>query len=530
LDELGEYNEFEGIELIDIHSIYKTFSNTGARQTTAGIRHPASGKHPESTIAYILYTSGTTGVPKAVIVEHKSVVRLVTNTGYIDFSRYDRLLQTGALSFDASTFEIWGALKNGLTLYLEKKETILSANNMKEIVNRYGIDVLWMTSALFNHHVQEDIRLFKGIKHLLVGGDVVSPGHVNRLRKEYPGIRVTNGYGPTENTTFSTTLAVERDYPDKIPIGKPISNSKTYIVNKNNRLCPIGVPGELLVGGDGLARGYLNNPELTSEKFVNYKEIEIARSSKLEAGSDKEKRQQTQQNETAPSFPNNQYPITDNYLYRTGDFARWLPDGNIEFLGRIDHQVKIRGFRIELGEIETRLLTHPEIKEAVVLNRESKKDDKFLCAYYVTCEKQEAEPEPDLRQYLSQGLPDYMNPSFFLKLDKIPLTPNGKIDRIALSQYPISNLQTQTHTVHRGPRNKREEKLRRIWAKILGTKEQEIGMDDNFFDIGGHSLSATGMASQIHKEFDVKLPLAEIFKNTSIMTLAETIKKKSQDK
>ncbi|MCP4155224.1 MAG: amino acid adenylation domain-containing protein, partial [bacterium] len=221
--------------------------------------------------AYVIYTSGTTGKPKAVVIAHRSVVRLVANTNYLDFNRYDRLLQTGALSFDASTFEIWGALENGLTLYMESKENILSNNKLKEIVSKYGIDVLWMTSALFNYHVQEDISIFEGIKHLLVGGDVVSPGTVNRLRKKYHGIRVTNGYGPTENTTFSTSLKVEKDYLDKIPIGKPISNSTAYIVNKNNRLCPIGVPGELLVGGDGLAYGYLNNPELTAEKFINYK-------------------------------------------------------------------------------------------------------------------------------------------------------------------------------------------------------------------------------------------------------------------
>ncbi|MCP4150975.1 MAG: AMP-binding protein, partial [bacterium] len=219
-------------------------------------------------LAYIIYTSGTTGQPKAVMVEHRGVVRLVANTGYIDFSRYQRLLQTGTLSFDASTFEIWGALVNGLTLYQVKKEDILFVDNMKEKVSRYGIEVLWMTSALFNHHFQEDPGIFKGIKHLLVGGDVVSPTQVNRLRGEYPAIKVTNGYGPTENTTFSTSLSVEREYSDKIPIGKPIANSTAYIMDKSFHLCPIGVPGELLVGGDGLSRGYLNNPELTAERFI----------------------------------------------------------------------------------------------------------------------------------------------------------------------------------------------------------------------------------------------------------------------
>ncbi|MCP4213725.1 MAG: AMP-binding protein, partial [bacterium] len=259
----------KGIEIIDLSAL-----NTENRQERDGCREPAgfddrpSARQCTSSLAYIIYTSGTTGRPKAVMVEHGSVVRLVADTDYIDFKRYGSLLQTGTLSFDASTFEIWGALENGLTLYVVEKDDILSAGKLKEIVSRYGIDVMWMTSALFNHHVGEDVGIFKSIKHLLVGGDVVSPVHVNRLRKEFPGIRVTNGYGPTENTTFSTCLAVEREYHDTIPIGAPISNSTAYIVDGNGRPCPIGVPGELLVGGDGLARGYLNHPELTAERFI----------------------------------------------------------------------------------------------------------------------------------------------------------------------------------------------------------------------------------------------------------------------
>ncbi|MCP4151589.1 MAG: AMP-binding protein, partial [bacterium] len=213
LNEIDELKDFgEGVEIIDINTIYDLSPTTENRHPASGIRYTAAN------LAYIIYTSGTTGHPKGVMVEHRSVVRLVCNTDYVDFSRCDRLLQTGTLSFDASTFEIWGALENGLTLYLVKKENILSVDNLKKIVRNFGIDVIWMTSALFNHHVQEEVGLFKNIKHLVVGGDVVSPLHVNRLRKEYPGIRITNGYGPTENTTFSVCQAVDRNYFDKIPI------------------------------------------------------------------------------------------------------------------------------------------------------------------------------------------------------------------------------------------------------------------------------------------------------------------------
>ncbi|MCP4152853.1 MAG: AMP-binding protein, partial [bacterium] len=230
-------------------------------------------------------------------------------------------------------------------------------------------------------------------------------------------------------------------------------------------------------------------------------------------------------------YPNNQYPLTNNHLYRTGDLGRWLPDGNIEFLGRVDLQVKIRGYRIELGEIENRLLTHPEIKETVVLDLESKDGDKTLNAYYITESTRQPDsgtlPPAGLKDYLTQFLPDYMIPTFFTRLERIPLTPNGKIDRKALAQIQISKLQTQTYTA---PRNEIEVNMTEIWADLLATPKKEIGIDSDFFQIGGHSLKATILVSKIHKEFNIKLPLAEIFKNATIRTLAVTITKFKEEK
>ncbi|MCP4158365.1 MAG: AMP-binding protein, partial [bacterium] len=248
----------------------------------------------------------------------------------------------------------------------------------------------------------------------------------------------------------------------------------------------------------------------------------------------KEKKERTliTNNHLSPSFPNNQYLITDNHLYRTGDLARWLPDGNIEFMGRIDLQVKIRGFRIELGEIETRLLTHPEIKEAVVLAHETKGGDKTLCAYYVVEKLQHPKPGPqhpasDLKDYLSQTLPGYMIPTHFIRQEKIPLTPTGKIDRKTLSQIQITKLKTQTYIA---PRDETEKKMTEIWTDILGYPREKLGIDDDFFQIGGHSLNTTQLASKIHKEFDVKLTLANIFENSSIRALSEILKTSVKEK
>ncbi|MCP4154588.1 MAG: amino acid adenylation domain-containing protein, partial [bacterium] len=267
-----------------------------------------------------------------------------------------------------------------------------------------------------------------------------------------------------------------------------------------------------------LARGYLNQPELTAQRFVK-----DSRQSAVDSRQ-KEKSQQTQQNASTSSFHENQYPIPDNTLYHTGDLARWRPDGNIEFMGRSDHQVKIRGYRIELGEIENCLLKHPQINETLVITRKTGNDENVICAYYVentaTKPQQRRRDETGYKNYLNQYLPEYMLPAYYIKLEKIPITPNGKVDRKALTQYPLAKTQT---TAHNAPRNEKEKKLAAIWTALLGNQTQTVGIDDNFFDIGGHSLKATIMASEIQKEFNVKVPLTEIFKTPTIRQLAENL-------
>ncbi|RIU88011.1 AMP-binding protein, partial [Oceanobacillus picturae] len=242
-----------------------------------------------SDSAYVIYTSGTTGKPKGVLCEHRNVVRLVKNTNYIKFKDDDRILQTGPMVFDASTFEVWGALLNGLELYLAKNETILLPEHLEAFVDEHNITILWLTSELFNQIAEENISVFKALRYLLVGGDVLSPKYISVVRKQFTNLKILNGYGPTENTTFSTTYLIEKEYSSRIPIGKPIANSKAYIVDKHYNLNPIGLYGQLCVSGDGLSRGYLNRAELTAEKFVD---------NPFESG---------------------------KKMYKTGDLARWLP-------------------------------------------------------------------------------------------------------------------------------------------------------------------------------------------------------------
>jgi amino acid adenylation domain-containing protein len=432
-----------------------------------------------SQLAYIIYTSGSTGKPKGVMIEQRSIIRLVKNPNYISFKEDDRILQTGAVVFDASTFEIWGALLNGLQLCLVNEEVILDAVKVGREIVAQRITIMWLTAPLFNKLANQRPAIFKSLRFLLVGGDLLSPSHINKVRRVCPDTQIINGYGPTENTTFSTCFPIDRDYEDNIPIGKPISNSTAYILNQHNQLCPVGVTGELCVGGSGLSRGYLNQPELTKEKFIDN-----------------------------PFDPGER-------LYRTGDLARWLPDGNIEFWGRIDRQVKLRGFRVELGEIENRLSNYSGVTEVALAVKDEAPGSKFLCAYFVSDREI---PCHELREYLAKDLPDYMIPSRLIRLEKMPLNVNGKIDWQALPD-PAGPL--DTGVAYEPPASEIENKLVALWQVIL--KVTRIGIHDNFFDLGGHSLNAAELLSQIHKEFGVELPLRDVFANPTIQELGENL-------
>jgi amino acid adenylation domain-containing protein len=479
------------------------------------------GKAEPSNLAYIIYTSGSTGRPKGVMVEHKNVVRLVKNTDYIQFREGDRLLQTGAVEFDVSTFEIWGSFLNGLSLYLVPKEEILAVEQVGEIIRKYDIGTMWLTSPLFNQLSGIDIEIFKGLRNLLVGGDVLSPIHIDKVRRRFPRLNIINGYGPTENTTFSTTFLITREYKGRIPIGKPIANSTVYIVDEAGGLVPVGVPGELWAGGDGVSRGYLNNPELTKEKFLRGSRDTCGAAIKNVHGGDTSRKASyvvfaLQMLPHAVGFFQKEPPGRRRY-YKTGDLCRWLPDGNIDFIGRKDQQVKVRGFRIELGEIEKQLRKIKGISEAVVIAREDPTNRKYLCAYIVS---ESAIDLHEIKGSLGRALPAYMIPSYVMPVDHIALTPNGKVDRGALP-VPGSGLKAGDNYV--APGNESEEKMVEIWAETLGLDKGAIGVKDNFFERGGDSLKAAILTAKIHKVFNLRMALEEIFRTPTVEGICSLI-------
>ncbi|WP_426446147.1 amino acid adenylation domain-containing protein [Paenibacillus sp. S-38] len=432
------------------------------------------------SLAYILYTSGSTGRPKGVMVEHRSVVRLVRNTNYVALNEGTRILQTGAVVFDATTFEIWGALLNGGVLCFVPQEAILDAAKLKAAIRGLGINTMWLTAPLFNQLSQQEKGLFEGLHTLIVGGDVLSVPHINRVLEEHPRLRLVNGYGPTENTTFSTTHAIEGIQESAVPIGRPIANSTAYVVDPAMNLMPVGTWGELLVGGDGVARGYLNRPELNEEKFI-------------------------------PS------PFrAAERCYRTGDLVRWRADGVLEYKGRIDSQVKIRGYRIETGEVETELLKHLGVKDAVVVPLKDEAGLYELAAYYVA----EGTLTPrELRTSLAQELPAYMLPSYFVPMDVLPLTPNGKVDRRAL---PAPDDSAADQADFEAPSTAMELRLEPLWRAVLSLK-RPVGRKDNFFEIGGHSLRATKLVAQVHKELGINIQLKDIFKYPTLERMADEL-------
>jgi tyrocidine synthetase-3 len=445
---------------------------------------PPAGGHGGS-LAYVMYTSGTTGQPKGVMVEHRSVLRLVLNANYLQFRDNLTILQTGALEFDASTFEIWGALLNGGQLVLASKTKILGPYELERVIRRHAINTMWMTAPLFNHMVEENVNVFAGLSHLLVGGDVLSPRHIRKVQGLFETITVINCYGPTENTTFSTTWQFPKDGWETIPIGAPISNSTVFVLDRYLRLQPVGVNGELYVGGEGVARGYLNAPALTNERFVLN-------------------------------------PFGDGTLYRTGDIGRFRDDGAIDFLGRADQQVKIRGFRVGLEEIEHALLEIPEVGEAIVLARHENEagTTKYLAAWVVA---EEGVEERVLQDHLASRLPAYMIPSYFMFLDELPLTANGKVNRWALPN-PESMFVDCNYA---SPSDDLERELVHLWAGVLSLPPENIGVSDDFFRLGGHSLKATLMAARAHRRFNVPVPLGEVFRDPTIRGLSAYIRSRS---
>jgi amino acid adenylation domain-containing protein len=459
----------------------------------AGNSHSLENSTTPGSLAYVMYTSGSTGKPKGVMVEQKNVVRLVRNSNYLDFADTGRLLMTGVLVFDVTTFEIWGPLSNGLTLFPVDQAVLLDAGQLGEILKKNAISILHLIPQLFNHLAVKHPGIFKLLEYLLVGGDIVKPEYIYKVKNRNKNLKILHMYGPTENTTFSTYLPVENNYNSALPIGKPTSNSTVYIVDKNVKLQPVGIAGELCTGGKGVARGYMNRPELTAEKFIKNPFISLT--------------------------GNDRYSMFNDRLYRTGDMGRWLPDGNIDFLGRGDTQVKIRGIRIELGEIESQILKYETIDEVVVLIREDKSGDKNLCAYIAGTRDRGDIDAPGLRRYLSRVLPYYMVPSYFVLMDRIPVNTNGKVDRSAL---PSPEIKAEDDYV--APRDAVEMKLVEIWVGVLGAAPDSIGIDDNFFQLGGHSLKTTILVAKIHKEMNVNIPVTEIFARPVIREAAKYIK------
>ncbi|MDX9972356.1 MAG: amino acid adenylation domain-containing protein, partial [FCB group bacterium] len=447
---------------------------------------PPSVQTSGDTAAYVMYTSGSTGLPKGVLVAHRNVTRLLLNTNYVHLGPDETLLQFAPMSFDAATFEIWGALLHGGKLVVCDVERP-SLRELGDIVKRRGVTTLWLTAGLFHPMVDHELESLKGLRQLLAGGDVLSPDHVRRALTGLPGCTVINGYGPTECTTFSCCYPMRNAEAvgDAVSIGGPIANTLCYVLDARLRPVPVGVEGELYIGGDCVARGYLNREELTAERFIAN-------------------------------------PFGKGRLYKTGDRVRWRNDGLIEFLGRLDFQVKIRGFRVELGEIETALDRHPGVRHSVVVARTSESGDKSLVAYAIPSNG--ALDTQELQSWLQERLPHHMVPTAIVCLDALPLTENGKVDRKALpaprredfgaESQASEPLQTDT-----------ERRVAEIFSDVL--EVPVTGRRDDFFKMGGHSLRATQAVTRIAEALGVTISLPQFFENCTPFSLGLLIDSRS---
>lgn len=433
-----------------------------------------------SSIAYVMFTSGTTGTPKGVVLPHRSVIRMLRDNDWLRLSPETVTLHSSAFAFDTSIIDIFGALLHGGTVVIPP-DGKLSIADLSDSIESYGVNTLWLTSGLF--HAVADVRpaAFSRVDQVVVGGDVVSPTHVSRVMAACPGLTVINGYGPTESNVTNAHAVTWADLRTglPLPIGRAIKGTQIYILDENLQPVPTGLIGELCIAGRGLALGYWNRPELTSEKFVS-----------------------------APWDSNLR-------LYRSGDMAMNPGDGTLRFYGRADTQVKIRGFRVELTEVEGALETHAAIRQAVVVATVPEgQTDKILVAYFLA---DGAPPAAlDLAGYLSDRLPDFACPTFFVPLNEIPLNQNGKVDRRRLAAVRLGVVADKAD--NRAPAGATEIRLAAIWSELLGVKD--ISATANFFELGGHSLLAVRLFDKIRREFGHDLPISTLFRNQTVRELA----------
>jgi len=434
-------------------------------------------------LAYVMYTSGSTGKPKGVMVTHRNIISSVRNTDYVNFEKNDAILHAAPISFDAATFEIWAALLNGLDLHIIPEAVVHDLKKFSDYVRNRPISIAWLTSALFNLLVDIRPDFFEYLTQLMVGGEALSPKHISLIRSRYPHLKIRNNYGPTENTIFSSSFLIEKDYEDNIPIGYAINKKRAYILNENMEIAAPNTKGTLYVAGEGLALGYLNLPNETRKAFV------------------------------PDPF------VKGEKMYDTGDLCRYNINGEIEFIGRMDHQVKISGHRIELGEIEAALCTCHPIKQAIVLYKHLGKKTQGLAAYLVT-HSERTHTDHDLENinaYLADKLPQYMIPIYLEILESFPITTNGKIDRKAMNAWPLNPKKIAIHN-----KQNIEETVLSSCRHLLNIAK--INPEDNFFDLGGDSLLGTSLIINLEQVLEIVLPLQTLYENPIISDLINCIK------
>ena len=433
-------------------------------------------------LAHIMYTSGTTDVPNGVAVSHRSIVRLVRGTDYARFGRDEVFLQLTPATRDASVFEIWGALLNGGCLAVAPASSF-AVEKLGAVIERHRATTLCVAAGQLQEIADTRLEVLSPLHQVVVANDVLSPRYVRRAMNAFPELHLVNGYGPVEGTVFTCCHTVTNTQAGRsLPIGRPIANTRVYVLDRHRQPVPIGVPGEIWIAGDGLAQGYIDRPELTADRFVVLR-----------------------------------LRGREERLYRSGDRARWLPDGTLEFLGRSDDQREIRGFRVALGDIEAALTLHPKVRESAVVVRRTPDGRDDLVAYVAGPDPADS---PGVRPFLSRMLPGYMVPTALILMDHLPRTPDGRVDRHALPQPSDSSLLTEAIIE---PRDELERQLAAIWQALLPVNH--IGIRDSFFDLGGHSLLAARMFARLEEQLRVRLPLATLFQSPTIEGLAAAIRR-----